>query len=262
MNNEWYAAWAREYAGEEFLKKFWCPEFFNKHPEYWNQYKSGVYTGGGMDYSHAAVRKYRLAILREVMENYPKIDGMFLDLHRHPPMVTYPDKVVNAFRKRYGINVRTLKPINDDVLDPRWLKFRARWFTEFMRALKKTKQALGKRCPTVVRTGMTFMDCLREGADLEVWFKERLVDVLILEKEEYETPIGPVVQEASKVGVKVLGGFANCGFVMRSPWRKVAAVAERWLDEGASGVAFYESNSLVLNDNVRRNMPRWVASLK
>ena len=264
MNNEWHADWCLGHATEEFLEKFWCPEFFMKHPEYWAQYKSGVRTGGGMDYSHAAVRRYRLGILREVMENYPAIDGMFLDLHRHPPMVSYPDAAVKAFRKRCGIDVRRVKPINENVMDPRWLKFRARYFTTFMRALKKEKERLGKRYPTVVRTATSFDRCLFECADLATWFDERLVDVLMMEGtrvEDYGASLKPVIGEASKAGVKVMGCFADPGFVMNSPWRKVAGIAEKWLEEGAAGVAFYESNAVVCGESVRRNMPQWVRSL-
>ena len=264
MNNEWHADWCLGHASKEFLEKFWCPEFFMKHPEYWARYKNGKRTGGGMDYSHAAVRKYRLGILRDVMDNYPKIDGMFLDLHRHPPMVSYPDKVVEAFKKKYGVDVRRVTPINENVMDPRWLKFRARYFTDFMRALKKEKNALGRRYPTVVRTATTFADCLFECADLQMWFDEKLVDALILETRggpDYGPSLAPVVQAASKAGVKVLGGFANPSFVMETPWRKIAAIAERWLAEGAAGVAFYESNALVCSDNLRKNMPGWVRSL-
>jgi len=263
MNNEWHAAWAFQYFTQEYAEKFWCPEFFMRHPEYWTQYKNGQPAGGGMDYAHPAVRKYRLGILEEVMTNYPKIDGMFLDLHRHPPMVSYPDNAVAAFKKKTGIDVRKVRPLRDETMDPRWLKFRAGYFTNFMRGLKKAKRALGRKYPTVVRTAQTFGECLREGADIEAWLDEGLVDVLILEKNrgapDADSPAA-VIEAANKAGVKVLGGFASPSFVAGTPWRKVAKIMDRWMDEGAAGVAFYESNRLVCCDNLRKNLPHWVAA--
>jgi len=38
--------------------------------------------------------------------------------------------------------------------------------------------------------------------------------------------------------------------------------AETWLDEGASGIAVYESNDAVCGPLLRRHWPQWVASLK
>jgi len=263
MNNEWGADWCKEFASDEFLRTFWQPEFFKKHPEYWNQYKNGGRTGGGMDYSFAAVRKYRLAIFREVMENYADIDGLFLDLHRHAPMVCYPDSLVAAYRKRYGVDVRKLKPIKEESMDPQWLAFRARPFTAFMRNVKKLKEKLGKRYPTAVRTERTFLECLREGADLRVWFDEGLVDILILEKyrtEEENVCLAPIIEAAAKAGVKVLGGFPFLGD--DRDWREVSGIAESWLDDGASGVAVYESNAAVCGPLLRAHMPQWVASLR
>jgi hypothetical protein len=262
MNNEWAAKWCEEFATPEFLRTFWQPEFFKKHPECWNQYKSGAPTGGGMDYSHAAVRRYRLAFFTEVMENYPDIDGIFLDLHRHPPMVTYPDKVVAAFQRRYGVNVRKVRPVKEETMDPRWLKFRARHFTTFMRSVKREKERLGKKYPTAVRTEKTLLECLREGADLEVWFKEGLVDILILERyrNETEASLAPIAEAASRAGVKVLGGFPYLAGDRK--WEDVRKQAETWLDEGASGIAVYESNDAVCGPLLRRHWPEWVASLK
>ena len=263
MNNEWGATWCEEFSTREFLRTFWQPEFFKKHPEYWSQYKNGAPTGGGMDYSHAPVRKYRLDVIREVVQGYPDIDGLFLDLHRHPPMVTYPNKTVKAFRKRYGVDVRKVKPVKEETMDPRWLKFRSRYFTTFMRSVKKLKAKLRKRYPTAVRTERTFLECLREGADLKAWFDEKLVDILILEdyrRTEPDVSLAPVIEAASRAGVKVIGGFPYLAH--DRDWTEVAATAERWLSEGACGVAVYESNEAVCGPLLRKNMPQWVASLR
>ena len=262
MNNEWGAKWCEEFSSREFLQTFWQPEFFKKHPECWSQYKDGTPSGGGMDYSHAPVRKYRLAIIREVMESYPQIDGIFFDLHRHPPMVAYPDKAVKAFKKTYGVDVRRVRPVKEETMDPRWLKFRARYFTMFMRSVKKLKAQLGKKYPTAVRTERTFLECMREGADLQAWFDERLVDILILEdyrRDKPEVSIAPVVRAASKAGVKVIGAFPY--LAPDRDWNEVRKEAERWLEDGASGVAVYESNDAVCGPLLRPNMPQWVAGL-
>ncbi len=265
MNNEWHADWALHHAGTwEMLERFWCPEFFMKNPECWTQYKSGG-RSSGLDYSHPAVRRYRLGICREILENYPGIDSLFLDLHRHAPMVSYPDAAVAGFRKKYGIDIRSLEPIDADVMDPRWHAFRARYFTTFMRDLKRTKERLGRTCPTVVRCGPTFERAMHEGADLRTWFDERLVDVLMLEENRPGTDytqvsLQPVLTEAKTAGVACMGTLPNPGTPRSTPWPVLAGIMDRWLDEGALGIAFYESNEVVHMDNIRRNLPSWLRS--
>ena len=113
-----------------------------------------------------------------------------------------------------------------------------------------------------MRTERTFLECLREGADLPTWFDEGLVDILILEK--YRTPeenvcLAPIIEAAARAGVKVLGAFPYLG--ADRDWREVAATAQGWLDDGASGLAIYESNEAVCEPLLRTHMPQWVASL-
>lgn len=266
MNNEWHVEWALPHAGTwEYLERFWCPEFFMKHPELWSQYKNGKPAGGGMDFAHPEVRDYRLGICREILENYAGIDSLFLDLHRHPPMVSYPDRAVADFQKEYGIDIRALEPIDEDVTDPRWHAVRARYFTEFMRDLKRTKERLGRTCPTVVRCAATFERALYEGVDLRTWFDERLVDVLMLEENRrgsdiLQVSLKPVVDEAAKSGVGCLGAIPSPATPRDTPWPALAGLLNRWLDEGALGIAFYESNEVVHMDSIRRNFPAWLRS--
>ncbi len=264
MNNEWHASWVLHYhPNMKYWETFWCPKFFMDHSEYWSRHKDGSPAGGGMDYSHPEVRAYRLAICREVMAYGPRLDALFLDLHRHAPMVSYPDHAVAAFRRRYGIDVRKIEPLDADVMDPRWHALRAGYFTTFMRAFRKAQARLARRAPIVVRCGPTFEKALHEGADLRAWFKEGLVDVLMLEEHGPGSLAGsislaPVIREASRAGVRVMGAFANPTFVQKTPWKRLARIMDRWMEDGAAGVAFYESSRVVALGKLRKHLAAWV----
>lgn len=260
INNEWLSDWCFQHGSEAFMRKFWVPEFMEENERFWMQYKSGERYGGGMDFSFPEVRRYRLAIVEEILRRYALIDGCFIDLHRHPPMVNYPEAVIEAFQKKTGIDVREVEG-DADVTDPRWHAFRARYFTKFMRSLKKLREGLKWDKPMVARVGGTLESALHEGADLGVWIKEGLIDILICEVKggrPDETRLGPIIELARPAGVKVLGAFASPTFVQGQPWKEVAGIMDQWMSEGADGVAFYESNRIVCQDNLRRNLPDWV----
>jgi hypothetical protein len=263
MNNEWHASWVLHYhPNMKYWETFWCPKFFMEHPEYWSRFKHGGKAGGGMDYSHPEVRAYRLAIFREVMAYGPRLDALFLDLHRHAPMVSYPDRAVAAFKRRHGIDVRKLEPLDADVMDPRWHALRADYFTTFMRAFRKAQARLARRAPIVVRCGPTFEKALHEGADLRAWFREGLVDALMLEEHgpgsrPGATPLGPVAREARRAGVRVMGAFASPAFVRKARWTQLARIMDGWMEQGASGVAFYESSRVVALPKLRKHLAAW-----
>ena len=263
VNNEWGEPWLLKYISEELAVEFWQPAFFRQHPEYRLQYKDGTFHGSGLCFSHAAVRRYRLGIIREVMENYPAIDGIFLDLHRNPPMVDYPDSLVAQFQKRYGADVRRSEPLLEHTTDPRWLAMRARPFTEFLRQVKTAKTSLGKEYPTVLRTDRTMAGALLDGVDLRAILRERLADTLILElhhSNDYETSFADLAAKARAAGLSVLACFQNPSFVEKD-WPSVAGIAERWMNDGAQGLAFYESNRLVCRRQLRENLPGWLSRI-
>ena len=60
--------------------------------------------------------------------------------------------------------------------------FRARPFTEFMRMVRnELKGRYGDAMPLSARVGNTFERAMMEGADLETWIGEGLVDLLVLQ---------------------------------------------------------------------------------
>jgi len=260
INNEWLSDWCFQHGSEEFMRTFWAPDFMKENERFWQQYKSGDRYGGGMDFSYSEVRRYRLAIVEEVIRRYALIDGCFLDLHRHPPMVNYPDAVVEAFRKKTGIDVREVEG-DADVTDPRWHAFRARYFTKFMRSIKKLRTGLKWDKPLVARVGGSLESALHEGADLDAWIKEGLVDILICEVKggrPDEARLGPIIEKCRPAGIKVLGSFAGPNFIQRESWKEVSGIMDRWMSEGADGVTFYESNRIVCQDALRKHLPDWV----
>ncbi|MHC4886063.1 MAG: glycoside hydrolase family 10 protein [Planctomycetota bacterium] len=263
MNNEWLADWAESSVGPiEYRSKYWGSAFLNDHPEYSNVYKDGSPSGAGLDYSYPAVRRYRMGIMKEVMERYPEIDSLFLDIHRQPRMVTYPQFLVDQYRAKTGIDVKKVKPITEETMDEGWLRFRAEHFTKFMRSVKKAKAAQGHAYPTVARVGSNFTECLLEGVDLQVWLKEGLVDVLMLEEHHnpsYACDYRPIIDAARSAGVRVLGAFPSVNFFITSPWAKVERELSRLLDQGVTGFALYESELAVMAESFRRRFPAWLA---
>lgn len=106
INNEFLANWARAMYGGEVPPI--SSVFSLEHPEFWPAWKNGSRHGGGLDFAFSEVRQYRLSVLTEWCDKFDGLfDGICIDLHRHPPMVSYPEPLVREFQARTGIDVRT-----------------------------------------------------------------------------------------------------------------------------------------------------------
>jgi len=151
--------------------------------------KDGSY-GVHLSHAYPEVNAEKIAALKEQAEY--GVDGIYLDFTRFPPWVLYEPPVVESFMKRYGDDPKTL-PDND----LKWLKHRAGYMTEFMRALRTELGNVGRRMNRKV-TLIAQVDCqpafvtnpsgradvnLVNALDLMTWVEEELIDVLAVSRE-------------------------------------------------------------------------------
>lgn len=266
INNEWLADWAREFSDGE--DPVFASQFSIDHPELWMTYKSGGRSGGGLDFAFPEVRAYRRDIIAEWCEKFEDFDGICIDLHRHPSMVSYPEHLVQEFKEKTGIDVRTVEPIDQNTMLPEWHKFRAEPFTEFMRMVRKLlTDRYGDHVKLSARVGNTFEQSLFEGADLAVWAEEKLIDLLVLQHRAPANPpdadTRPIIDAAHAAGIQVVhlfGGWDGVDFP-DDDLSPVRPRVEQWRTWGSDGFGFYEAERIGRDGRWLREMPdvvnRW-----
>jgi uncharacterized lipoprotein YddW (UPF0748 family) len=113
------------------------------------------------------------------MAEFP-IDGICLLYNRRPPLVEYEPPLVDGFKAEYGEDPRQ---IDED--DPRWLKYRARILTQFMREVRAAmneagiKQGRGKRLEVSAIVMGSLGENLFHAMDLKAWVDEGLIDTIM-----------------------------------------------------------------------------------
>ncbi len=113
-----------------------------------------------LNFAIPGVQDYKLAILREVAENYD-FDGMNLDFGRAPPMLPigqqweYRDTMTEFVRK-----VRLM--------------------------LQEAAQRRGRPFLLSVRVAATVPGCHFDGLDIETWVQENLVDIIVMGVRSFE----------------------------------------------------------------------------
>ena len=151
--------------------------FFHDHPELHGTGRSGQISPR-IAYAFPETRAYVISLLCEMAE-FP-IDGISLQFNRRLPVLEYEPPVVESFKAAYGED-----PFELDELDPRWLRHRASFMTEFMReiraALDEVAQKQGRTQPIGVSAVVTNSEDenLYYGLDLRAWVEQGLIDTLI-----------------------------------------------------------------------------------
>ncbi len=127
--------------------------FWHRYPQYRLEGNGQHYSRHLFDYSHAAVRDFRLAYIEEVCRNY-SIDGFELDFMRHP--FYFPASVASE---------------------------RAPVMTEFVRNVRQRLDAIGKEkgmpIPLQVLVPRTLAAGLQVGLDVASWVREGLVQAIV-----------------------------------------------------------------------------------
>lgn len=152
--------------------------FFAKNPQWHAKDKDGN-SIPRLSYAFPEVRQYVISLLNEIATNYP-IDGISLSYCRRPPFLEYEQPIVEGFIKEYGDDPRKL---SDE--EPRWLAYRSRFMTAFMRDLRKTLDETARKQGRAKPIGLSAVvpGTEREnkffGLDLATWVNEGLVNNLV-----------------------------------------------------------------------------------
>ena len=151
------------------------PSFYSYHPELRGVDKDGNPTPR-LSYAYPEVRRFVISVLREIA-GYD-VDGICLLYNRRPPLVDYEPPLVEAFTKKYGQDPRRL---DDD--DPRWMSYRARVLTQFMREVREAMDSVaeekGRGRIEVTAVVLSEQENLLNAIDLEAWINEGLVDTIV-----------------------------------------------------------------------------------
>ncbi len=263
INNEWLAEWAIAfYHGQT---PYNASQFSVDHPELWHTYKSGQRTGSGLDFSFEAVRQQRLQVIGEWCDLFHDFDGLCLDLQRHPPMVSYPEHLVQQFQQQTGIDVRTVEPVDLDTLLPQWLQFRAQPFTQFVKLVRAELQTrYGDAVQLSARIGNTLEVALFDGADVASWLDEKLVDLLLLQHHRGRNAVDadsrPIIELARRQGVPTVHMMELLHqWVERAGDEGPGAyeqLVRKWAHWGSGGLGFYEAERVARDGNWFRRLPR------
>jgi hypothetical protein len=266
INNEWIVEWAKEWYTFTDGAPDIASVFSYEHPEFWMSYKDGARHGGGLDFGFPEVREYRLAIIREWCDKFQHFDEICLDLYRHPPMVSYPEHLVQAFLQKTGINVRTVEPIEEDTVLPEWLEFRAEYFTQFMREVRCELQTrYGDRVLLSARVANSTERALQDGADLRVWLREGLIDRYLLQHRPPRNPLEQdsrsFIQAAHRAGARVLHFFEGPQSLTlgENGPENFRPLLENWSSWNSDGFGFYEAERIVRDGRWLRELPKMAA---
>ena len=141
-----------------------------------------------LSYSHPEVRADRLAVIRELVSDYPS-DGVEMNLDDYTPLIA-----------RSEIEEHT------DTL--------TEWMREIRQACDAAAAQQGRAKRLVVRMPGTLHGSKSIGLDLERWIREEIVDTVIAMPvrggwENDTSLLREIVEVAEGTGVKVLAGHAN-----------------------------------------------------
>jgi uncharacterized lipoprotein YddW (UPF0748 family) len=164
-------------------------EFSKRHPEFRWKHRDGRRYYSQLSFAYPEVRKYKLSLIRELVENY-KLDGVFLDWIRTGDVRDNPQNnksgaadfgfekpLVEKYRKQTGKELR-------DAIDESAFRFRAEPQTQFMREASKLLRK--HRLPIAVMVGHPWhyrgeldkIDGNLRGLllDVKTWGREGLMD--------------------------------------------------------------------------------------
>jgi|GEM_PF-1776986 len=220
--------------------------FHKQHPEKVMQYRTGQATTK-ISFAYPEVRQHKVDILCEIASY--GMDGIFIDVLRHPPMVLFDQPLVDQYIEKTGKDPREF--VNDG--DEDWLRFRADAFTQFLREAKAAlAESRGEDVPMYIRTVDQPWQNLIVGCDVDVWLDEGLFEGIVFgqhcataENYPHHIDLRPYV-ERSAGRTKVIGQTWRYGSAHHAE-----ALAKQIYDQGGDGVALYESNAAVAIPSMR-----------
>ena len=171
-------------------------EFSKKHPEFRWRGRGGKKYHSQLSFAFPEVRRYKLAILKELLANYD-LDGLFLDWIRTGDVRDNPQNdaegvadygydrpLVEKLNKKFG---KDAEKISNG--DEQWVRLRAEPQTEFMREVRKVIRKQKRKLPIAVLLGHPWhyrgeqnkIDGNLRGLllDVKAWAREGLVDSVV-----------------------------------------------------------------------------------
>lgn len=152
-----------------------------RHPEVRQKLRDGTVIQKA-SYAYPKVQKFMLSLIREA-STVIDVDGINLCFVRGPHMLWYEDPILDAFKKQYGEDARKVKPT-----DPRLLRVRASFMTQFLRDVRKVLDQVGKKKGKRLELSVWVWPWdrnvwlgttpLQEGLDVKTWIKDGLLDSL------------------------------------------------------------------------------------
>jgi len=178
-----------------------------------------------VDFEHPDVEPRLLAIIQEVLVNYP-VDGIELDFLRAPFYFRTSYEGRPTTKKQVAILTRLVRSIRKLVLR------------------ESTRQ--GKPFLLAARVPATPKFCRQIGIDINTWLQEKLIDVMSLGGGyiTFDLPISQMVSLGKKYDVPVYPCLSQSGLMYRPPRGKstkqpveawFGAAARLWQD-GANGI--------------------------
>ncbi len=166
------------------------------HPESRWVKRDGTVYRSQQSFAFPEVRKYKLAIIEEVLDHYA-VDGIFLDWIRTGDVRDNPQNdqegvadygyeapLIESFKAEYGIDPHHLPN-----RDPRWVAWRAKPQTEFMRMVRSMMKDRNPNLPLAVMVNHPWSYRGVEGKiddnlrgmllDVQMWAKEGLIDAAV-----------------------------------------------------------------------------------
>jgi hypothetical protein len=178
-----------------------------------------------VDFEHPDVAPRLVAIIKEVLSNYP-VDGIELDFLRAPFYFRTTFQGLPATDTQIGILSDLVKQIRQVVL--------------------QESQRQGKPFLLMVRVPSTSTACRRIGIDIKSWLSEKFVDVMSLGGGyiTFDLPIKEMVSLGHKHDVPVYPCLSQSGLMYRSPRGKSTkqppeawyGAASRLWHDGADGI--------------------------
>ena len=222
-------------------------EFFMSHPEYLLLRANGKADSSKYSFAYPAVRDYVRALCVEMVQK--GVDGLMLDLLRHPPLAGYEPPLIDGYLKEHGVDPRRIKPA-DKAEFARWSAYRARHsFTQFVIDLAAELRRIGKPVPIGLRCSLARFSWNRDnGMDVEDLVKRGLIGELCLmngylsrpellhRPHEIAAAAEPYFRLTKGRDVKLI-----CGLHGRGPGETLT-YGRFAHDAGFDGVAIYESD--------------------
>ena len=226
--------------------------FYDAHPEYRLIAPDGSPTLR-LSLAYPEVRQRYLTMFREALAY--GVDGIAVVFTRNFPFVGYEAPVVDSFRKKYGLDPRTLKP----PADQKFFAHQASYVTEFLRGIRALlddeEKRRGERLTLAVVIGgnppahpyqpaLPGMEraTLEFGWDVRRWIADGLTDYLVLHPWSALEVTDAEVRELSRWTRGTRVRFMAEFFPEQLDPEQIRARALRYYAAGADGFCFWNTD--------------------